>query len=238
VKILISGGNGFFASQLQECNTEHDLIMPSHLEMDVTRYTEVEEIIALHQPDIFLHTAAMTRPMVIHENNPSKSIHTNIIGTSNVVLACIEHGTKVVYISTNYVYPGTDGDYTEDSPVHPFNKYAWSKLGGECAVRLYDNHLILRISMNRKPFPHPKALVDVTNSFMFNDEAARITLKLLHEIGTINVGGPKQTVYEFVKVFQPDIGKITYEEVKDVGIGKDTSMDTSKLKSIIRNIQW
>jgi dTDP-4-dehydrorhamnose reductase len=205
--------------------------------MDVTKFSEIEDIILAAQPDIFLHAAAMTRPMAMHGKDPVKSIRANIIGTSNAVLACVEYGIKIVYISTNYVYPGIDGDYTEDSPVLPFNKYAWSKLGGECAVRLYDNHLILRMSMNRKPFPHPKALVDVTNSFMFNDEAAGITLKLLNEKGTINVGGPKQTVYEFVRETQPDIGKIMYKEVKDVKIGKDTSMDISKLQSILGNVE-
>ena len=237
MKILISGGQGKFATQLVKFNTGHELFTPSKNEMNVTSYWGIISFIRKMKPNIFIHAGAITRPMVIHENDPNESTINNIIGTSNVVLACMKYNIKLIYISTNYVYPGTDGDYIEDSPLLPFNKYAWSKLGGECAVRLYDNHLILRMSMNRKPFPHPKALVDVTNSFMFNDEAAKVTLKLLNEIGTINVGGPKQTVYDFVKETQPDIGKITYEEVKDVGIGKDTSIDISKLKSILKGIE-
>ena len=73
---------------------------------------------------------ALTRPMVLHTENPDLSISTNIIGTSNVVLACMESNVKLVYISTDYVYPGTDGNYKEEDPLLPVNLYAWSKLGG------------------------------------------------------------------------------------------------------------
>ena len=72
-------------------------------------------------------------------------------GSSNVVLGCMKFDMKV---STDYVYEGKDGNYTEDSPVKPFNNYGWSKLGGETPCMIYDNSLILRICMNNKPFPH------------------------------------------------------------------------------------
>ena len=104
--------------------------------------------------------------MSIHEKNISRSISINIIGTSNVVKACEERNIKLIYFSTNYVYPGNKGNYRENDPIFPINNYAISKLGGECAVRLYKNSLILRISMTEKPFVHKFAFNDVEMNFI------------------------------------------------------------------------
>ena len=163
--LLITGGHGAFAKKLQQYNTNNKLICLSKQEMDVTNIDEVYKAIKTFTPDILIHVGALTRPMSIHERNPDKSIKNNIIGTSNVVLACIKHNIKIIYISTDFVYPGTEGNYSEKSSIYPVNKYAWSKLGGECAVKLYDNSLILRVAMAQVPYPHPKALVDMRGSF-------------------------------------------------------------------------
>ena len=48
--------------------------------------------------DYIIHAAAITRPMVKHEQNPSLSIKTNIVGTSNIVLACERYNKKIIYI--------------------------------------------------------------------------------------------------------------------------------------------
>ena len=75
--------------------------------------------------------------MKIHEKNITKSISTNIIGTANIVNACNKFKIKLIYFSTNYVYPGIKGNYSENDPLLPINNYAISKLGGECSVQLY-----------------------------------------------------------------------------------------------------
>ena len=117
--------------------------------------------------------------------------------------------------------------------MKPFTKYGWSKLGGECAVKMYDNHLILRMAIQKKPFPHPKALVDMRKSYMFMEDAANVVLKLLNEKGTINVGGKSQSVYDFVKESNPNVEPITLSEISDVNMATDCSMDTTKMNKII-----
>lgn len=233
MKILLSGGAGDFCSQLIKYNYEHVMFAPSREEMDVTDISQVENKIVATKPDVFIHAAAISTPMADHECYPEKSLKINILGTSNVVLSCMKYDVKLVYISTNYVYPGTEGDYLEEDPIKPINKYGWSKLGGECAVKLYNKSLILRMCMQKKPFPHSRALVDVMSSFIFNDKAARITLELLDEVGIINVGGPRRSVYDFAREDSPTIGKISYKEIDDVGIGIDSSINTNKLKNIL-----
>ena len=57
------------------------------------------------KPDILIHLAGLSRPMKIHEENISKSIDLNIIGTANITKACSKKNIKLIYFSTNYVYP-------------------------------------------------------------------------------------------------------------------------------------
>lgn len=234
--ILVSGGNGEFAKELNKCNTSYKIVSPSKEEMNIKNMNDLEYYVSSQKPDYFIHAGALTRPMVIHEDSPYKSISTNIIGTGNVVLTCIKYNIKLIYLSTDYVYPGTEGNYNEEDYLKPFNKYGWSKLGGECSVRLYDNHLILRISMNKRPFPHSKALVDMRKSLMYIDDAARVVLKLLNENGTINIGGKSQSVYDFVKESNPSVESITLSEISDVNMADDCSMNTTKMKKIIGEI--
>ena len=169
-RILISGGNGEFAKELQKCNTEYEIIAPSKKEMDITDIESVDFVTNLHKPDYFIHCAALTRPMVIHNDLPDKSIMVNIIGTANVVLECMRYNIKLVYISTDHVYEGTRGNYKEKDPILPINNYAWSKLGGECSVVLYENSCILRMAMADNPFPHKFALTDSYKSLIFSNE--------------------------------------------------------------------
>ena len=234
--VLVSGGDGKFAKELQaysERLKDYNVILPPKRAMNVEDFGQVDYMIDMIKPDYFIHAAALTRPMSLHEEKPYTSVATNIVGTGNVVMACMKHRVKLVYISTDYVYPGDSGNYSEDDPLLPFTKYGWSKLGGECAVHIYDNSLILRMCMANKPFPHEKALTDVTKSCIYGEEAAKITLQLLDETGIINVGGRAETVYEFARRENPDVGKAFLKDVEDVAMGVDSSMDISKLKGIV-----
>ena len=135
--------------------------------------------------------------MKIHDENINKSIDLNIIGTANITKACSEKNIKLIYFSTNYVYPGKKGNYKESSPVLPVNNYAWSKLGGEASVQLYKNSLILRVCMTERPFIHSKAFANVKTSFAYHDEIASILFKIIDKKGVINLGGKSQSIYNF-----------------------------------------
>jgi dTDP-4-dehydrorhamnose reductase len=234
-KILISGGNGKLATCIKKCNKEYELITPSAEEMNICNFNQVDEFIYKNKPDMFLHTAALTKPMVLHENKPEKSIRINIIGTSNVVLACMKYNVKLINISTDYVYEGTDGDYKETCPLKPFNKYGWSKLGGECAVQLYENSLTLRIAMMNKPFPYNKALVDVKRSVLFEDYVANLIFDVIDEYGIVNIGGKGQSIYEFAKAHNSNVEAMYLSDVKDVTMPSDITLNLDKLNDIIEN---
>ena len=138
---------------------------------------------------------------------------------------------KLIYFSTNYVYPGLKGNYTEVDPVKPFNNYAWSKLGGEAAVHLYKNSLILRVSMTEEPFIHKKAFKNVISNFLYHSEVVKILFKLLRKKGIINVGGKKRSIYDFAKEQNIRVKKIN---MKKNTLPKNSSMNLDKLRKMIR----
>ena len=105
---------------------------------------------------------------------------------------CSELKIKLIYFSTSYVYPGNKGNYTEVDPLLPWNNYGWSKLGGESAVQMYNNSLILRVCMTEKPFVHKKAFYDFTTNFIFHEDVAKILFKFK---STINVSNSNANLF-------------------------------------------
>ena len=234
-KIVFTGGSGRFGSIIKKSKSKYKLFFPSRKELDVNNLNKIKNYLKKIRPNYLVHMAAVSRPMSIHEKNINLSIKTNIIGTSNIVLACSEKNIKLVYFSSSYVYPGVSGNYKETDPVKPEMNYSKSKLGGECAVSMYKNSLILRICMTEKPFKHDKALVDAKTSFMYQDEFKEIFFKLINKKGIINIGGKSQSIYNFAKKDNPKVKKIYLKNIKDVTFPKNSSINISKLKKILEN---
>ena len=231
--ILISGGNGEFAKALIQANKRYKIFAPAKNEMNILSQSSISNYISKKKIDYFIHAAAFTTPMKQHRIQMKKSIETNIIGSANVAISCMKKGVKLVYISTNFVYPGKKGSYKENDYLYPVNEYGWSKLGGESAMHIYKNTLILRICMNNDYFPHKFAFTNYLTSFLKKTEAAKITLKLLKKKGIINVGGNKQTAYNFAKTLNSKILKKKLNKKDTELLGKNTSLNIHKLKSII-----
>ena len=231
-KIIITGGTGRFGKLLRKIKTKFIVYFPSKKELDILNSSKIEKYFNKKKPDFVIHLAGLSRPMNIHDKNINKSIDLNIIGTANVTKACSRKKIKLIYLSTNYVYEGTKGNYKETDPVKPINSYAWSKLGGEASVQLYKNSLILRTCMTEKPFVHKKAFVNAKTSFLYQDEVAKILFKLINKKGIINVGGKSQYIFDFAKRDNKKVKKIYLKKMEN--FPKDSSINSSKLKSLIK----
>ena len=143
---------------------------------------------------------------------------------------CIKNNIKLIYISTDYVYPGITGDYKENDSVLPFTNYGWSKLGGECAVQMYSNSLIVRLCLCNYPFEHEFAFDDMIKNYIYEKGAAKIILDLLDEMGIINIGGPTMSVYDFVKQDNPNVKPKHTEYFKEIPL--NTSMNLNRLNCV------
>ncbi|MFC1576782.1 SDR family oxidoreductase [Candidatus Omnitrophota bacterium] len=231
---IFTGGSGLLGGRIQKRLPEASY--PSHKEFDVRDYAGMERYISSRKFTLFVHAAALTSPPVVKEA-PLEALKTNISGTANVVALCMQRGIKLVYISTDYVFRGDKGGYKEEDPVYPVNKYAWSKLGGECAVRLYDNSLIIRTSFGPDRFPFEKAFIDQWTSREGAGAIAEKIVKLIkiNPKGTFHIGGPRRTVYEYAKSLSPEkaIGKLSIDDAA-FNAPRDTSLDCGKSDKLFK----
>ena len=234
-KILVTGGNGRFAKILKENNNKLNLVFVSRKDCNILDIKSIQKIFKKIKPSIILHCAGLSRPMQTHEKNISKSIDLNIIGTANITKVCEKNNIKLVYFSTGYVYEGTRGNYSETDPVKPFNNYGLSKLGGECAVLMYKNSLILRITMTEKPFLYKKAFSNLKTNYMFHEDLVKMLPKLINRKGIINVGGKTQSVYSFAKSKDKTIKKIKAKKNNLMPLNQ--TMNLTKLKKLLKNIR-
>ena len=207
-KILVTGGEGRFAKILKNKKSKYKFIFRSKKQLNILSINSIKNNIKKFKPNYILNLAGLSRPMNIHEKNINRSIDLNIIGTANIVKVCVEKNLKIIHFSTSYIYPGKKGNYIETDPLLPWNNYGWSKLGGESAVQMYKNSLILRTCMTEKPFVHKSAFVNVKTNFIYHDDFIKIFLKVLDKKGIFNIGGKAQSVYQFAKVENKNIRKI------------------------------
>lgn len=233
-KIVVTGGSGRFGTHLKQQKSKNILYFPNKKELNILNLKNIHKYLKKIKPDVLIHLAGLSRPMIEHNVNIKRSIDLNIIGTANITKVCSDLKIKLVYFSTSYVYPGVKGNYNEKDPVLPVNNYAWSKLGGEASVQLYKNSLILRVSMTEKPFTHDKAFVNVKSSFMFHDDVSKILFKVIDKKGIINIGGKSQFIYDFAKKNNPNIKKIYLNKNLKNIMPKDSSINISKLKKILK----
>ena len=231
-KIVVTGGSGRFGSILQKKYKSNKLLYPSKEQLNILSTRSIEKYLQKTNPKILIHLAGLSRPMKIHDNNISKSIDLNIIGTANIVKVCSKLRIKLIYFSTNYVYQGKKGNYKETDPVLPMNNYAWSKLGGESSVQMYKNSLILRVCMTEDPFIHKKAFSNVKTNFIFHKEVANILFKVLNLKGVMNIGGKIQSPFNFGKKYNKNLKKILAKK----SFPLNPSMSISKLKKVVKKL--
>lgn len=235
MKILFTGGSGRFGSVFKKTTSLKNISYPTSEEFNILNPKTLDSYLEKFKTNIIIHAAGLSRPMDIHENKINLSIDINIIGTCNLVKACKKFNIKLVYLSTNYVYPGFIGNYSEKDCLLPYNNYAWSKLGGECAVQMYKNSLILRICMTEKPFIHKNAFKDLITNFIFHEKVVKLFPKLIKEKGIINVGGETKSVYKFAKKYNKKVNGILAKEFLGKKIPLNHSMNLKKLRKIIND---
>ncbi len=115
----------------------YDTLMPDHPNnFDVAAF----------KPDVIVHCGALTH-VDYCESNEQESYDKTVQSTINLIKLANECKARLVYISTDYVFDGKDGPYTEDAPVNPLSVYARHKLEAEQRV-LRDNAapLVLRVT--------------------------------------------------------------------------------------------
>jgi len=153
MKVLITGASGLLGSALlREASRSGVTAVAGYnrhalqdgLQMDITKFDEVENAVQRVAPNFVIHAAAFTN-VDMCETEPQRAWEVNALGTKHVTDACDEHGAKVVYISTDYVFDGQNGPYSEEDPTHPINVYGESKLAGERFALSHPHNAVVRV---------------------------------------------------------------------------------------------
>ena len=149
MKILVTGVTGQLGYDcVKQLEREgQDVRGVSSKDFPLTEPVKMEAYLKKFKPEAVIHCAAYTA-VDRAEDEPEACRAVNAEGTRNLARLCREMDAKLIYISTDYVFPGTGEEaYAEDAPTSPVNVYGDSKLEGEEAVReLMTKYFIVRIS--------------------------------------------------------------------------------------------
>jgi dTDP-4-dehydrorhamnose reductase len=146
MRLLVTGGKGMLGRTLQRRWCEHEVAVADLPEVDVTQPGSIGSAIAATRPDVVVHCAAMTA-VDRCETERDEAFKVNAEGSANVAAACRRAGSRLVAISTDYVFAGDlDRPYHEGDAPAPRTVYGASKLAGEQAAREQcADHLIVRV---------------------------------------------------------------------------------------------
>jgi dTDP-4-dehydrorhamnose reductase len=161
MKILITGANGFLghylAAQLLQKNIEviatgkGNCRLPFsgaanfvYAPMDFADAENVSPVFNQHKPTVVVHAGAMSKPDECEENKEATWL-VNVTGTANMLAVAEKYNCYFIYISTDFVFDGVKGMYTETDEPNPVNYYGQAKLEAEKLVQQYNgNWAIIR----------------------------------------------------------------------------------------------
>ncbi len=149
MKVLVTGATGQIGSRiLTFVNEKHEAIAAGrrhvsgalnthgnfkNVYMDLCDEKSIVSTVKSEKPDAVIHSAALTSPEKC-EDDKDLCQNTNVEGSKTLAKACADIGAKMIYISTDLVFDGEKGDYTENDAPNPLNYYAESKLEGEIKI--------------------------------------------------------------------------------------------------------
>lgn len=153
-RLFITGGSGLLGSRFSKFTDEYEVTTTYNknpkehsVKLDITDEKDVLNKIKSLSPDLVVHSAALTN-VDYCEDHKEEAYKINAQGTLNMVKACEKIDSKLIYVSTDFVFDGTEGSYKETDKTNPISYYGLSKLKGEEFVQESDiKSAIVRVSV-------------------------------------------------------------------------------------------
>ena len=223
---------------------------------DVTNMQRLEEMYRSEKPEIVINATAFTNVDAC-EVEKDKAFAVNSSGVRNLAILCRKYSSKLIHISTDYVFSGTEGLYREGSTPDPINYYGFSKSIGEAYALSLESSLIIRTSGvfgYGKNFPRfvydslrKSQSVDVIDGFYSPITADLLSRSVKYLIdhnneinGILNIAGDRISRFDLANVIartfdlEPSLIRSAH---KLSGLKAprpyDSSLDISKAKNII-----
>jgi len=265
LKILLTGSNGQLGSSFYKSTKNVFNIIATNNEasssfyLDITNVQSLKYILSDFNPDVILNCAAFTN-VDLSEKEKFNARNINVIGLQNLINYSSKN-TKIIQISSDYIYDGSNGPYNEKSKPNPLNYYGKTKLEAENSlIGSNKEYLIFRIGClfdyeNTNNFFYwvysqlkQNKLIKVTDDQINNPTYAKNLSKVIMECimldvtGVYNYGSLKYiSRYEFAKVIaryysfnSKLIFKVKTEQLNQIAIRpKMTGLDCSKLIKVL-----
>ena len=150
-RVLICGSNGLFGQRLAlmlSPQTEYEVLNTSrkrsfvfddrlfdYTQLDITKKSDVKSLVSSFHPTTIINAAAAADVdwCELHREDAWKI---NVVGVEHLIEAARKVGARLIHISTDYIFDGTHGPYSEDDKPNPISYYGKSKLASENAVRI------------------------------------------------------------------------------------------------------
>jgi dTDP-4-dehydrorhamnose reductase len=135
VRVYVTGASGFVGSNIARVFEAHgaELAMPSHGEVDVTDPDAVGRSVAQFRPDAIVHCAILNDFAALYADRRA-GWDAYVGATRNLVDAANDSGARIVLVSTDWVFDGTQAGATERTPPNPINLYGFLKAASELVV--------------------------------------------------------------------------------------------------------
>ncbi len=191
MKILITGSSGLIGGFIySHLNSNHSLLGIDIINsettdklVDITDKDCLKNILDEFEPDMVIHVAAQ-KDLIQCEENKAETWCSNVNPLSIITDYLSQKTGKLIYISSDMVFDGTKGNYTEEDPTCPINWYGATKVAGELipVIRMAENSIsILRTAQVFGPVT--EALIHYVNvkidcDTMTNQSALPLFIKM------------------------------------------------------------
>ena len=261
-KILITGSNGLIGQKLVERflpEKEYEIIASSFSEnvhqlkegyqfelMDITNPVEVDYILNRYEPEVVIHTAAATQ-VALCETQQLEAWKTNVEATGILAKSSEKFGSQFILLSSDFVFDGRNGPYSEEGKTQPVNYYGKTKLESEkIAAKISKNLAIIRtclvygtnFTMKRSNFllwvkycleknGHIRVNNDQWRTPTLAEDIAEACLSIVRKEakGIFHIAGPENmrvldlayTIADFYKLDKDLITEVPSEELEEIG---------------------
>lgn len=255
---IIFGGSGQLGKSLS--SVFHEAVPYSHYsdnrKADITNFEQLKEIFESERPEIVINASAFTNVDAC-ESEKERAFAVNSWGVMNIALLCREYSSKFIHFSTDYVFSGTKGQYSEDSVPDPINYYGFSKSVGDAYALSLQSSVVIRTSGAYgygKNFPrfvydnlHVGKSVNVIEGYYSPITAGLLALSLKYLVGRnpdfsgiLNIAGERISRFDLAKTiattfnFDSDLIVETEKLLKMRALRPyDSSLDISKARKFI-----